>query len=227
MDGISYDPVPFLAVDGMDSFGHMIILSSDNTGVAYIGLDAQDSFGPLDINADAHAMLNRDDPAPSGYLDRINAIMEEYSDNEPYLVRTSGYLSGSLCSEGKECASGTCEKDVKFAYSRCVGPECEKNKDCGTGRCDSGLCLPKLGSCKACNEDSDCAGNNCLLFRCSNGDGFMDNNCRCYSDSDCDSGRCEGWFPPHCRAQLGNDSRCNEDSDCRSDHCTWRFRCHK
>jgi pimeloyl-ACP methyl ester carboxylesterase len=42
VDGISYDPVPFLPVDGMDSFGHMIILPSDNTGVAYIGLDAQD-----------------------------------------------------------------------------------------------------------------------------------------------------------------------------------------
>jgi hypothetical protein len=41
-DGISYDPVPFLPVDGMDSFGHMILLSSDNTGVVFIGLDAQD-----------------------------------------------------------------------------------------------------------------------------------------------------------------------------------------
>jgi hypothetical protein len=224
MDGISYDPVPFLPVDGMDSFGHMIILSSDITGVAYIGLDAQDYFGPLDINADAHAMVNLDYP-PTGYLDRTNAIIEEYSDNDSYLVRTSGYLSGTLCSEGKECASDKCEKDVKLAYSRCVGPECQKNKDCGTARCDSGLCLPKLGSCMACNEDSDCVGNHCLLFRCSNENGFMDNNCRCYSDSDCNSGRCEGWFPPHCKAQLQNGSRCNEDSDCRSDHCTWRFRC--
>jgi hypothetical protein len=155
--------------------------------------------------------------------------MKEYSDGsneESYLVRTSGYVSGTLCSEGIECASGTCEKDVTFAYSRCVGPECENDQDCAsTSRCDSGLCLLKLGSCMDCNEDSDCAGNNCLLYRCSNENGLMDNNCRSKWDNDCDSERCEGMFPPVCKAQLGGGSRCNENSDCHSDRCTWRFRC--
>jgi pimeloyl-ACP methyl ester carboxylesterase len=77
LSGISYDPVPFLPGLGTDSFGHMIILSSDHTGVAYMGLDTQERLGPLDITADAHAMENLDDSPPSGYLDRINAITYE------------------------------------------------------------------------------------------------------------------------------------------------------
>jgi hypothetical protein len=224
MSGISYDPVPFSPGSGMDSFGHMILLSSDSTSVAYIGLDAQDFFGPLDVLAQAHLMVGGDD-APPGYLDRIKAIIQEYSENRSYPVSTSGYVLGSLCSEGKECASDTCEMDTTFAYSRCVGLECEENNDCNIGHCDSGLCLPKLGSCMACNEDSDCAGEECVLFRCSGETGKMDDNCRCLGNSDCNSGRCEGLFPPVCKAKLGGNSRCSEDSDCQSNRCSWQFRC--
>jgi hypothetical protein len=68
--------------------------------------------------------------------------------------------------------------------------------ECDKERCDSGLCIPKLGSCMACDEDSDCAGQDgkCLLFKCcSNEQGLMNNNCFCRVGSDCDSGRCEGF----------------------------------
>jgi pimeloyl-ACP methyl ester carboxylesterase len=222
--GVSYDPIPFSPGLGADSFGHMILLSSDSSGVAYIGLDAQDFFGPLDLKAEAHSMMGVED-APPGYLDRIKTIMHAYSHSKTYPVRTSGYVPGTLCSEGKECESGKCEKDTMFAYSRCVGVECKENNDCDSNRCDSGVCLPKLGSCMACNEDSDCAGKHCLLFRCSGENGLMDDNCNCNFGSDCNSGRCEGLSPPVCEAQLGIDSRCNEDSDCRSEYCSWRFRC--
>jgi pimeloyl-ACP methyl ester carboxylesterase len=222
--GISYDPVPFTPGLGTDSFGHMILLSSDTSGVAYIGLDAQEFFGPLDLKAEAHSMGGVAD-TPPGYLDRIKAIMHAHSKDQPYPVRTSGYVAGTLCSEGKECESTKCEKDTTFAYSRCVGVECKEDKDCGTGRCDSGLCLPKLGSCMACNEDTDCAGNHCLQFRCSGENGLMDDNCNCNFGSDCTSGRCEGLAPPVCEAQLGIGSQCNEDSDCRSEYCSWGFRC--
>jgi pimeloyl-ACP methyl ester carboxylesterase len=224
--GVSYDPVPFTPGLGADSFGHLILLSSDTTGVAYIGLDAQDSFHPLDLKAEAHSMggVSDSDTLP-GYLDRIKAIMHAYSRNQTYPVRTSGYVAGTLCSEGKECESTKCEKDTTFAYSRCVGVECKEDKDCDTGRCDSGLCLPKLGSCVACNEDTDCAGNHCLQFRCSGENGLMDDNCNCNLASDCNSGRCEGLAPPVCEAQLGIGSKCNEDSDCRSEYCSWGFLC--
>jgi pimeloyl-ACP methyl ester carboxylesterase len=226
--GVSYDPVPFTPGLGTDSFGHMILLSSDATGVAYIGLDAQDFFHPLDLKAEAHSMKGGEADAPPGYLDRIQAIMHEHSrhkHNQTYPVRTSGYVAGTLCSEGKECESTKCEKDTTFAYSRCVGMECTEDKDCGTGRCDSGLCLPKLGSCMACNEDTDCAGNHCLLFRCSGENGLMDDHCNCNFGSNCNSGRCEGLSPPVCEAQLGIGSQCNEDSDCHSEYCSWGFRC--
>jgi hypothetical protein len=40
--GLTYDPFPFVPGLGADLFGHMMLLSNDNTSVAYIGLDAQD-----------------------------------------------------------------------------------------------------------------------------------------------------------------------------------------
>jgi pimeloyl-ACP methyl ester carboxylesterase len=94
--GVSYDPVPFTPGLGTDSFGHMILLSSDTTGVAYIGLDAQDFFGPLDLKAEAHSMGGDGADAPPGYLDRIKTIMHTYSKNQTYPIRTSGYVAGTL-----------------------------------------------------------------------------------------------------------------------------------
>lgn len=232
--GISYDPVPFAPGLGTDAFGHMILLSSDDSGVAYIGLDAQDKFGPLNVKAEAHSMLmapdnTTTDPHP-GYLDRVRAIRKtyekEHNEELNYPIRTSGYKAGTLCSEDQECETGTCEKEVRLSYSRCVGIECKHNLDCATNRCDHGLCLPKAGSCADCNEDSDCASDHCLQYKCAGADsGLMDNECNCYLDSDCVSGRCEGLAPPVCEAVLSDGSSCNEDSDCASQHCSWRFHC--
>lgn len=224
--GVSYDPVPFSPGLGADDFGHMLLLSSDSTGVAYIGLDAQDHFHPLDIVAAAHSMQAADADTPAGYLDRIESLLHTYGKkNHTYPVRSNGYVAGTLCSKNKECETDKCEKETTFSYSRCVGVECDENKDCDSDRCDSGLCLPKLSSCMSCNEDSDCAGNKCLQYRCSGSNGLMDDNCNCNFDGDCDSGRCEGLAPPVCEAKLGVGGRCNEDTDCRSDYCSWRFRC--
>ena len=80
----------------------------------------------------------------------------------------------------------------------------------------------------ACDEDSDCNSGKCLLFRCTNSKGWMDNECICTDDEQCDSGRCEPSFAlaaPTCRARLGEGARCDEHTDCLSNHCTWRFRC--
>ena len=174
--GIAYDPVPFVPGMGADSFGHMIMLGEDPTGIAYIGLDAQDKFGPLNtLGFESHSMKAAEDVKFPGYLDRLKTLMH----NETYPVRANGFASGSLCSEDKECMSGKCGKETSFSYNRCIGIECDSDDSCASGRCDSGACVPKLGSCMACDEDSDCAGGKCLLFRCSGESGLMDNNCRC------------------------------------------------
>jgi hypothetical protein len=175
--GISYDPVPFLPGLGTDNFGHMIVLASDDTGVAYIGLDSQEHFRPIDAKAQAHSMQATEATDPPRYLDRITAIMKTYSANVTYPVRSTGYVAGTLCSKNKECETGKCEKETTFSYSRCVGVQCTSNADCDSNRCDSGLCLSKLGSCMACNEDSDCAGDQCLQYRCSGQNGLMDISC--------------------------------------------------
>jgi hypothetical protein len=95
--GIFYDPVPFLPGFGADDWGHMMLLSQDNTGIAYIGLDAQDYFRPLDVKGfESHSMVAADDSPFPGYLDRIEAMMTAYQ-NGTYPVRTTGYVAGSLC----------------------------------------------------------------------------------------------------------------------------------
>jgi len=218
--GITYDPVPFSPGLGADSFGHMIILGDDTSGVAYIGLDAQDFFSPLNVlGFEAHSMIST--TAYPGYLDRLEALMA----NGTYPIRNNGYVAGSLCSEDKECESTHCGAETHFSFKRCIGINCKTDDDCVTDRCDSGMCLPKLGSCAPCDEASDCEGSQCLMFKCSNADGLMDNFCTCKWDVDCESGRCEGVAPPICQAQLGIGASCNADSDCLSNHCTWSFVC--
>ena len=205
-----------------DYFGNMIVLGPDSTGVAFMGLDAQDYLTPYAIGVEAHYMA-KGSSLYAGYEDRIKALME----TETYPIRNNGYIAGSLCSEDKECESNECGAETLFTFNRCIGTTCEKDEECDTDRCDTGLCIPKLGSCMACDEDSDCAGQDgkCLFFKCTNKQGLMDNNCFCRFGSDCDSGRCEGVTNPQCEAPLALGGSCNEDSDCLSDNCAWSFRC--
>jgi hypothetical protein len=226
--GIVYDPVPFAPGLGADNFGHMILLGgADSSGVAYIGLDAQDAFGISAAGIDAHNMRAAEGSLFPGYLDRIDAIMEAYAKNGTYPIRTNGYLAGSLCSADTECETGDCAKELSYSYRKCVGTDCDDDTDCETGRCDSGICLPKLGTCQKCDENSDCESGTCTWrFLCAaTSDGLMDDNCECNRNSDCISGRCEGYTPPICEAQLGLDAACNEGSDCLSGYCSWSFVC--
>ena len=232
--GIAYDPVPFSipGVGRADHFGHLIILSDDNTGVASIGPDAQDYFGPPNVNGfEAHRMVKANGSSNPGYLDRIRDIIRQYDSSTDgryqYPVRTSGYVAGSMCTNDKECDSGNCERETGFSYRKCVGSECRGDGDCAmTGRCDSGLCAAKLSSCQRCNEHKDCLSEKCTWrFRCTGQDGLMDDQCACNFDSDCRSGRCEGVVKSRCKAKLPLGARCNESSDCASGRCSWKFKC--
>lgn len=206
---------------GASHFGNMIVLGPDPSGVAFIGLDAQDYLHPYTAGVEAHFMVNGSTPY-SGYEDRIRAVMAPGI----YPIRNNGYVAGSLCSENKECESKKCGSETHFSFNRCIGVMCKVDSDCETERCDSGVCISKAGSCMACDEDSDCAGaGKCTLFKCSNEKGLMDNNCICLSGADCDSGRCEGFTNPQCEAQLSLGATCNEHSDCLSGYCGWDYIC--
>ena len=223
--GIAYDPVPFAPGLGADYFGHMVVMSDDSTGVAYLGLDVQEYLHPIASGIEAHFMVNGSTPYP-GYEDRLRALMSPGK----YPIRNNGYVAGSLCSENKECESKKCASETSLSFDRCVGVGCVTDKDCDTGRCDSGVCLPKRGSCMPCDEDSDCAGGNrssCLMpfFRCTNEEGKMDEQCSCRVSSDCRSGRCEGLKERQCEARLALGGKCNEHSDCLSGYCSWGFIC--
>lgn len=223
---ISYDPVPFVPALGAVQFGHMIVISSDDSGVAYIGLNAQNIFHPLNVNGfEAHSMFGTSEFP--GYADRIIKIMSVYNDTGKYPVRDNGFIAGSFCTEDVECESGVCGSETALTWKRCVGVECKSDADCDSNRCDSGLCVPKLGSCQVCDEDSDCESGSCSWrFRCAeNAQGLMADQCACNLDSDCLSGRCEGVKPPICEPKLGLGATCNEPSDCVTGHCSWDFTC--
>lgn len=156
------------------------------------------------------------------------------------------------CNEDTDCASGDCN----YLVGRCNIPEsssstfnmtdasnsttyldegcsCLTAKDCMTGRCDANknniaqrVCRQKAPSCGGCNENSDCASNDCMetVFRCRNENGKMDDKCNCLVNGDCDSDRCEalslnpldGFF---CFPKNADCRQCNEDSDCQSGKC--------
>jgi len=206
----------------------MILISSDDTGVAYVGLDAQDIFGPLNVNGfEAHSMFAAEGSNFPGYADRIKKIMELYDQDDKYPVRANGFIPGSYCTQNVECETKKCERETGLSWNRCVGTECVSDDGCDTGRCDSGVWIPKRGSCQVCDEDSDCESDTCSWrFRCAETkEGLMGDECQCNINPDCVSGRCEGYNPPICEAKLGHGAKCNEKSDCMSGKCSWRFRC--
>lgn len=219
--GISYDPVPFAPGLGTIVYGQMIILGADHQHVAYIGMNSTKSFSPVNVKgAVAHSMIGTE--RYPGYLDRIHTLVAEA---KTYPIPVNGWSAPNYCTEDDECATGKCAKETRFSYERCVGTNCTANAECDTGRCDSGLCLPKLGSCMTCEEHSDCLSGKCLLFRCANTDGLMDDECNCARGGQCASGRCEGVAPPRCMAKVPEGARCNEHSDCLTGTCNWFFRC--
>lgn len=215
---IAYDPIPFSPNAGDIVYGQLIILSADTQDVAYIGLDSTKDFTPLDADGVlSHRMVGTEEFP--GYLNRIDALMDNA---ESYPIPATGFRSPNFCTDDIECDSNKCEKETPLSPKQCLAEECANNIECASGRCDSGSCLPKFGSCMACDESSDCISGMCILFRCANFDEKMDDECSCLKDADCESGRCDAF---KCEAKLPGGTFCTEHSDCKSDRCTWWFRC--
>jgi pimeloyl-ACP methyl ester carboxylesterase len=86
--GIAYDPVPMAPGLGADHFGNMVILSDDRTGVAFIGLDANEYFHPFLNGVEAHMMRagTGNGTTYPGYADRIDALM---GPNATYPIRNN------------------------------------------------------------------------------------------------------------------------------------------
>jgi len=95
--GMVYDPVPFVNNFVADNFGHMILVSDDSSGVAYIGLDVEDFYRTPNVYGFQSHRLRSKEPKYPGYLDRIDALIE-YGQ---FPIRTSGYVSGNLCTLGE------------------------------------------------------------------------------------------------------------------------------
>ena len=152
----------------------------------------------------------------AGYLDRIQFLINNATS---YPIPSRGFAAPNYCTENDECDLKICKKETDKSFSRCVADECSLDHHCDTGRCESGMCIPMLGSCMECDEDSDCVSDKCIGNRCANLKGKMDDACFCRLNSDCESGRCEGVFTRVCEAKRPNGGHCNESSDCLSDYC--------
>lgn len=104
-----YDPIPFAPWTGTQHVGHLIVLSEDTTGVAYLGLGSQQDLSPYDLTYNAHSMDASENL--DGYYNQIKAIMDKYSSGTiyNYPIRSTGYKGGISCTINEECSSGTCE----------------------------------------------------------------------------------------------------------------------
>lgn len=135
-----YDIVPALPWFGqVQHYGNLFVLSEDNTGVAYIGLNDQISFRRTDIGFQTHEILayRTND---NGYVNRLQNIIEYYnntiinsipdqSDNttnnittnsnmDNFMVRSTGYPNGKPCTYHVECQSNYCGKRIFFSILR-------------------------------------------------------------------------------------------------------------
>jgi hypothetical protein len=86
--GIAYDPIPMSPGLGADHFGHMIVLGDDPSGVAFIGLDAQDFLQPFLNGVEAHYMraATTNGTTYPGYADRIDMLT---GPNATYPIRNN------------------------------------------------------------------------------------------------------------------------------------------
>lgn len=137
---------------------------------------------------------------------------------------------GASCNEDSDCTSAECgpkpgddHRDCN-TYNKCAG--CRDDGDCNPARCEACKCEPLLGNGATCDEDSDCATDECGPKP---GDDYRDcntyNKCaECTADDDCVSGRCEACA---CAQQGGHNASCDEDSDCQSNDCSSSLKCTK
>jgi Lipase (class 3) len=213
--GLVYDLITLAPGLGADYIGRTFLLSEDDTGAAYLGINTIGDIwmGPHD--SDLHRL--------PGYLDRIGALLL-YGDDP---VRTSGIVIGGNCNQNTECQSRACHSVGGSSYKTCIDPQCIVDQDCGgSHRCQSNVCVEKLPSCSTCSSGNECSSGVCSFSRCAEPEtGLLANGCTCWWSSECESGRCEGWTEPICFAPLPSGSVCDESSDCQSSSCSWLFIC--
>jgi hypothetical protein len=231
--GIFYDPIPFSPGLGTDSFGHLILLSPDDTtGVADLGLNAQDYFGrQQSVGIEAHSIAAEDTGSPyPGYLDRIYTIMMNYETNRT--VATTTTTSHAMKSRGgSDGRSSSSSSDILDLYpvratGYSAGSLCTKDKECQSQHCgrDTLFSFPRCIGVP-CQSDKDCG----LTHRCVGDSGICApplGSCQvCKEDSDCLSQQC---VRNHCAGttivgKMDNACLCLMNSDCASGRCEGLF----
>jgi len=123
-DMFLYDFVWLVKSRGEIQYGHMVMLSDDPTGVAYIGLDKQDWPIPWiwqALGMSTHILKNTENQfwwasacRVDGYVDRWEKLLATYDARATpegangLPIRSTGYAAGNRCTRDFECASGRC-----------------------------------------------------------------------------------------------------------------------
>jgi pimeloyl-ACP methyl ester carboxylesterase len=222
--GLIYDLITLSPGLGADYIGRTFLLSDDDTGAAYVGINTIGDIwmGPHD--KDLHSLYSRPGNPYPGYLDRIEALLLRGDDP----VRTGGIVTGGSCNQNTECQSRACQSVSGSSHKICIDPQCSGDQDCGSSsyQCQSHICVQKLPSCAQCSTGNECSSGICSFNRCAEPEnGLLADGCDCFWSSECVSGRCEGWVEPICFAPLPSGSVCDESSDCQSSSCSWMFIC--
>lgn len=109
---IGYDFASMSTALNARHVGHMILFPADHnsTGYAYLGRDLTDyRIRPSSIAAhfmaDSYVASAQYHP---GYVDHIRFLLEQGT----FPVALTGYVDGSLCTQNRECASGSCGRTV-------------------------------------------------------------------------------------------------------------------
>lgn len=121
---VVYDWSVFRSAPGDEiPYGHMILLSDDDTGVAYLGLDARMEFSSRIrlLFATSHILRERRLCSIPGYIDRLKALLSQYSDGGlSYPIRGTGYKIGTYCTKDVECESKDCRRSELLFRGKCM-----------------------------------------------------------------------------------------------------------
>ncbi|CAB9524515.1 expressed unknown protein [Seminavis robusta] len=219
--GITYDPIPFSPSFGTGCWGHFLVLGNDPSGVAYLGLDNQQSLAPMDPLGVAHSK--------SEYVDRIAGLIDYHMnvslDNLAELARRArnatiekeNASNSSNTTHGKRALSKTPISEPIPADGYATGSLCSINEECLSGLCEqeTGLHWKRCHGIE-CKVDSDCETLRCDHGVCVNKLG----SCQpCDEDSDCKYGDCFGFRCTGPGNLMDTNCRCLLSEHCRSGRC--------
>ena len=148
--------------------------------------------------------------------------------------------AGGSCNSDDDCADGSCSEPLFKGVCglKKLGAPCIGSSACASTRCDALECKAVLSAGRSCNENNDCADNDCVAYHglevggrsfggiCGTNADLPD-AAECAAGTQCRSGRCHKY---KCAPRLSDGESCKANEDCESLDCVdklWNPMCGK